>query len=599
MNVGEIFHSHLGYMKRKAVMLQIVEDSTDEEMSPINTEDQKELDDFLVYTDPDHSSHFFQKLYDLYTRCELCDITLRVNDETIPAHKIVLASNSLYFEGMFLSNLMESSQNDVVIKEIDFNVLKSLVDFCYTSVIKIHSSNVFELLSAANMLQFDGIKKCCSKFLEGKLEPSNCLTIASFADLHTCHDLKDSAIEFSKKHFRQVIQSEDFISIPFDQIKTLLQSDVISVTSEIDIFHAIVTWIGADEVGRMSFFNDLFRLVRFLDLSPKVLVDIIEPHQYVQNNVECIKLLSDIKTSFLLPQTHTLKQYQPRCLQLPSMIYLIGGETKRQVYDTIECYCLSEDRWRTHPRMSTPRDGLAASTYDGKIFVAGGYDGTQSLNTCEFYDPVVEQWQPYHSMSVPRHAFSMAELNGWLYVAGGSDFVNTEYNSVERYDPIRDVWETVASMTNKREGLSLVSHDRILYAMGGENGISILNTVEMYDPRSGVWNNCCPMGYRRRYFGAAILDNRLYSVGGSDYDEDLNTVEIFEPRTNRWYPIPSMKRRRESVAVVAIDGKLYALGGACINRELDSVEVFDPIANQWEESGKIPTCKEGMAAVIL
>ena len=44
----------------------------------------------------------------------------------------------------------------------------------------------------------------------------------------------------------------------------------------------------------------------------------------------------------------------------------------RQVYDTIECYYLSEDRWQSHPRMSTPRDGLAASTYDGKIFVAGG-----------------------------------------------------------------------------------------------------------------------------------------------------------------------------------------------------------------------------------
>ena len=94
----------LVYVKviRKAkviIMLQIVEDSADEEMSQTNTEHQKELDDFIVYTDPDHSSHFFQKLYDLYTRCELCDITLRVNDEMITAHKIVLASNSLYFEG--------------------------------------------------------------------------------------------------------------------------------------------------------------------------------------------------------------------------------------------------------------------------------------------------------------------------------------------------------------------------------------------------------------------------------------------------------------------------------------------------------------------
>lgn len=60
------------------------------------------VDDFLVYTDPKHSTTFFDKLYDLYTRCELCDVSLCVDDKTICAHKIVLASNSSYFEGMFL-----------------------------------------------------------------------------------------------------------------------------------------------------------------------------------------------------------------------------------------------------------------------------------------------------------------------------------------------------------------------------------------------------------------------------------------------------------------------------------------------------------------
>lgn len=60
------------------------------------------VDDFLVYTDPRHPTAFFDKLYDLYTRCELCDVNLCVNDKTISAHKIVLASNSSYFEGILL-----------------------------------------------------------------------------------------------------------------------------------------------------------------------------------------------------------------------------------------------------------------------------------------------------------------------------------------------------------------------------------------------------------------------------------------------------------------------------------------------------------------
>ena len=105
---------------------------------------------------------------------------------------------SLLLPGMFLSSLIESRQNDVIIKEMDYHVLKSLVEFCYASRIKIDSTNVLELLSAANMLQFDDIKQCCSEFLGNRLDATNCLTIANFADLHTCHSLKESAIEFSK-----------------------------------------------------------------------------------------------------------------------------------------------------------------------------------------------------------------------------------------------------------------------------------------------------------------------------------------------------------------------------------------------------------------
>lgn len=166
---------------------------------------------------------------------------------------------------------MESHQSEVAIKEISSQILKCLVDFCYTSSVKIHSSNVLDLLSAANMLQFDGIKQCCSNYLAGKLDPHNCLSIAKYADLYTCDVLKETAIDFSKKHFREVSQSEDFVKISFQQIKTLLQSEAISVTSEIDIFHALVTWIQHDKGDRLKYFMDLFQLVRFLDIPPKLL----------------------------------------------------------------------------------------------------------------------------------------------------------------------------------------------------------------------------------------------------------------------------------------------------------------------------------------
>lgn len=66
-----------------------------------NEEPMKTDDDFLVYTDPKHGSEFLEKLYDLYTRSQLCNVKLQVGDEVLHAHKVVLASSSRYFEGEF------------------------------------------------------------------------------------------------------------------------------------------------------------------------------------------------------------------------------------------------------------------------------------------------------------------------------------------------------------------------------------------------------------------------------------------------------------------------------------------------------------------
>ncbi|XP_057313441.1 kelch-like protein 20 [Hydractinia symbiolongicarpus] len=559
-------------------------------------------DEAFVYTDPFHGNNFLKKLQELYLHEELCDIKLMVESKEILTHKSVLAANSPYFEGMFLGKLIESTKDQVHIKGISYTVLKSLVEFCYTASVKVDTQNALELLSAANMLQFEGIKQCCSNYLQTKLDAHNCLNISNFADLHTCYSLKESADDFSKTHFREVIESDEFLEIPVEQLKSLLANDAIEVISEKDVFDAAVAWVKHDEKSRKKYFTELLGMVRVTNLQPKILVEHLERHPYVQEDQRCLQFVNDAKTYQLLPSyREEMSQFNvnPRLLKTDSRIYLIGGETRSQVFDSMECYSFHDSKWLQMAKMSRPRDGLGVATYDGKIFVSGGYDGQDALSACECYHPERDEWENIAPMNFPRHAFSMAELHGWLYVGGGSDFVNTEYNSVERYDPTRDEWLSVASMSSKREGLVLVSHDHVIYALGGENGVSILNTVERYDPRTGIWYNCASMGYRRRYFGAVELDNKIYSIGGSDYEEDLNTVELFEARSNRWIPIPSMNRRRESVAVVATEDKIFAMGGACVNKETDTVECYDPQLNKWESFCVIPRAKEGMGAVAL
>jgi len=572
-----------------------------EKMDPSGCDDML-IQNASVYMDPYHGSVFLKRLYEMYLGHTLCDVILCVDQMEIHAHKMVLATNSPYFEMMFTASFMESVQERVLMREVRYEVLKGIVEYCYTGSLVVNGTNSLELLSIANMFQFEGIKDHCEAYLKQNLDASNCLNIVTFADLHTCQSLKETAEQYSRINFLEVVKSQDFLDIPYDQLRGLLSNDCISVASEKDVFEAVVTWVSRDEENRKQYFTELFEMVRLVQLPAKVLVDSIEKHRYTQECEKSLKLINEVKTYQLLPshrETLNVNTTVPRMNQLDRHIYLVGGETRSQVFEQVECFSFAESIWRTKADLSSPRDGLGIACYDGNIFVAGGYDGTTALATCECYQPEKNSWKPTAPMANPRHAFSMSELQGWLYVAGGSNFASVEYNTAERYDPIRDEWYQLPNMSNKREGLTMISDENVVYAIGGENGFSILNTVEKYDPRVGQWYNCAPMGYRRRYFGAAVLNNRIYCVGGSDYEDDLNTVESFDARANRWIPIPSMSRRRESVAVVVAKDKLFALGGACRNKETDTVEVFDPQMNRWEPFCSMRRAKEGMGVVVL
>jgi len=61
------------------------------------------------------------------------------------------------------------------------------------------------LLPAANLLQLDYVKGKCVELLQTQLDPSNCLSIKAFADLHNCMELLSSSEAYIKKQFLYVI----------------------------------------------------------------------------------------------------------------------------------------------------------------------------------------------------------------------------------------------------------------------------------------------------------------------------------------------------------------------------------------------------------
>uniref|UniRef100_A0A672G8K6 Kelch-like family member 17 n=1 Tax=Salarias fasciatus TaxID=181472 RepID=A0A672G8K6_SALFA len=160
-----------------------------------------------------HYHDSFVSMNRMRQRGLLCDIVLHVSNKEIKAHKVVLASCSPYFHAMFTNEMSESRQTHVTLHDIDPQALEQLVQYAYTAEIVVGEGNVQTLLPAASLLQLNGVRDACCKFLLSQLDPSNCLGIRGFADTHSCSDLLKSAHKYVLQHFVEVSKTEDNINI--------------------------------------------------------------------------------------------------------------------------------------------------------------------------------------------------------------------------------------------------------------------------------------------------------------------------------------------------------------------------------------------------
>lgn len=221
--------------------------------------------------DSTHASMFLENLYKIYKEKKLCDVSLVVGGKEVEAHRVVLAANSAYFYTMFTGDLLESSSREVVLKEVDFEAVKLLVDYCYTAVIDFNTSNAESLLKTAHLLQFNNIVKGCCVFMSSQLHPANCLGISSFAELHGCTTLRDTALTFATKHFCQVAKTDEFYLATLDQICQLLSSDSLNAPSEKGAFDIAMSWVRHDMESRKNFLPQILTHIRLELLPSKVL----------------------------------------------------------------------------------------------------------------------------------------------------------------------------------------------------------------------------------------------------------------------------------------------------------------------------------------
>ena len=338
---------------------------------------------------------------------ELCDVTFSTEcGSSVSVHKAIMAAASPYFRALFASDMAEKNQDRILLKEIDFNVLQFIIAFSYNSQAALPKDRVQALLFGADLFQILDIVEACCKFLTTQMKPSNCLGFAALAELHHCKWFQETCTEYALKHYEEVVCTEEFLSLPCDQLKQLISRDEIRVSSEETVYNSVLQWVYYDLPSRKEMVASVMSCVRLPFVSTDFLANHVEQEDLLLSEQVCKNYIQEAVLYKFSPEKRPNLRNSPRTRpRIPSglqdAIVAIGGMSRGGPLSTIEQFDSTTDTWVTLADLSSPRYGVAACCLDGCLYTIGGCVNELS-ESVQCYNLSKGQWIPVNSMHFSR-----------------------------------------------------------------------------------------------------------------------------------------------------------------------------------------------------
>lgn len=140
-----------------------------------------------------------------------CNVKLVIEDDKIPAHREILSAHSPVFASMFESDMVESKDGEVKIIDIEFKILKHLVNYIYYAEIESDDMDDWlALIVAADKYAIESLVKICEDYIAEKLTIDNVVDVFTTADLVKAENLKEVCVKFIVENKAVVLKTESY-----------------------------------------------------------------------------------------------------------------------------------------------------------------------------------------------------------------------------------------------------------------------------------------------------------------------------------------------------------------------------------------------------
>ena len=443
-----------------------------------------------------------------------------------------------------------------------------MLKFIIIGVLHIHEENVFEIITAANLLYSDHLRHLCYSYLKQKVNMKTCCMYFKIAYKLQLPRLLQHCLDFIARCFDQFARTGDFNHLDFALFDKIVTSSRLNIKSELQVVEAIDCWLKHRMPFRDQFAFELLSKVRLSLLSEGTLRKMLAGKYVFSNFPEC---KDHIVASLLHPKEEEMRFYDGTNLD----ILFFGGstlETKKsrainRAQKATFDYCI--------PRNPKHMSAKEKETFEELLPKIRALNLVKNKVTFEHGLPKITDVMP---MKQARHDGIAVESAGEAYLLGGYDKHRNHVYSVERYVPSKDAWKVVATVPKRRNRFCACSFMGRIYVFGGTSSrFDSVKTCASFDPSSGKWRRMADMVKPRVFSACCAFQGRIVVSGGYHERRASREAEEFDPIKNEWKKLPCcMVKARYMHASVQINNKLYMVGGH--SRDM---EVYDGVSGKF------------------
>ena len=234
---------------------------------------------YIVHSSEDFQNKLTLNQISLNTFSPPADVTLKLSDGSIAAHRMILAAVSPVFEKMFYGDFKDGKSTITDLPADNCKVFKLLIDFIYNGSCKMDCmDDTLPLLEVMDRYQLNkgAFYHMCGKVVLANVDSSNYLTLlpkfVAVLNEDSMRKAADKVMCYTNSDF--IDKFDETKDLPEELLLLLLQRNDIA-NPEIDIFDFLIKWhdYQTKELQKtLKLVSQLFQSIRYFLIIPHLLL---------------------------------------------------------------------------------------------------------------------------------------------------------------------------------------------------------------------------------------------------------------------------------------------------------------------------------------